>query len=86
MKAKPGFRFIITFTLPSGLKLAMGEHQGSMALIPIDESGYLRKVLAWPSMDEVMKFLKDFEKTNGKEAIAKLKSLKMDIGQVKIAQ
>lgn len=84
--AKPGFKFILTFTLPSGLKFAAGEHEGNLALVPIEEDGVLRGVLAWNSSDDVRAWLKFFKDKNDKEVWKKFKKLKPSMGQVKVAQ
>lgn len=85
MRAKPGFKFVVTLKLPNGIQMAIGTQDGKLALVPITKTGVVRGALAWDTTEHVEKFLKDFEAKHGEEIMSKLKALNMDIGQIEIA-
>ena len=84
--AKPGYKFVVTFTLPSGMKFAAGMVDGYLALIPIPANGALRSVIAWDNTRDLFNFVRAFREENGEENWENLQRLKPDIGQVKISQ
>lgn len=83
--ARPGHKFIIICTLPSGAKFAVAEHEGMLALSPI-EDGIVRGSIAWDTSTECIDFLKKFRKDNGEENWKKFRKLNLEIGEIKIAQ
>lgn len=85
VKARDGFKFVMVLTLPDGVKCAVGEHEDMIALIPIDETGNLRGVIAWDSYDEVREWLKRFREQNGESNFKLWMSFKPEIGEVVIA-
>lgn len=83
--AKPGFKFVLVFTLPSGSKFVAGDNDGFFALIPISD-GIVRGAIAWDCTDDVVKWIEVFKKENGAEAWKKImRELNPEIGQVKLA-
>ena len=82
LRTQPGTKFILIFTLPSGVKLAAGGHDGKFALVPIPKDGRLKNVLAWNDSREVAKWLKEFRKQVGEDQWAKWWELKPELGRV----
>lgn len=84
--ASPGYKFVILFTLPSGQHYAAGAEGDNFQLIPVEEDGCLRGVLAWDTTEDVKSWINNFRKENGEKVYKKFMSFKPKIGQVIISQ
>ena len=80
-------KWIIRFTLPSGLQLAASGHKGRFAMVPIDpETGVVKNAHAWSSKHKAEEYWGEFLKGIGPIESRKIYRLKPEICQCLVAQ
>ncbi len=80
----PGHKLILTLTLPSGAKMAVGESDGSLALLPIN-GGVVKGCMGFDSKDAIHKWLEEFRRINGPDKLKAILDLNPRIQQIEIA-
>lgn len=86
LRAPPGTKFIIVFTLPSGAQMAAGGVGDKFALMPIPQNGQLNSVLAWDDSRQVAQWMKAFKRQVGDQEWAKLMELRPALGRVTVTK
>jgi hypothetical protein len=87
MIAKAGHRWIVILTLPSGAKFICGEHEGKLALIPMEDGKpdlKVKNVLSWNDSKDVSRWLKEFLSKMTEQQRNGFMQMRPDLGLVRI--
>ena len=84
--ARPGHKFVLVLTLPSGQEFTAGASGDQLILIPIEDHGILRGAIAWDNTADLKEWLSVFKSLNDETTYKKILSMKPTIAEIKIAQ